>query len=99
MNTVTQNEPAVSIGVIVSAILAAVYAILKASDVGVTDEMTSGINSLVLALCAIPAVSGFVTRFFVFSPNTTERLTDESYLAGLPPTTPKPPVPTPPANE
>ena len=33
------------------------------------------INALVTALCAIPAVSGALTRFFVYSPATVGRLT------------------------
>ncbi len=90
-----QKEPAVSIGATITAILLAVYAILRASGVSVTDEMTNGINALVLSLCAIPAVSGVLTRFFVYSPNSVERIADKQYEAGVPPTTPQPDVPPP----
>lgn len=70
-----KSEPAVSIGTTISAVMLAVFAILKASGMGVTDEMTTGINALVTALCAVPAVSGALTRFFVYSPTTLARLT------------------------
>jgi hypothetical protein len=75
------REPAVSIGGSITAILYAAYAILKASGVEVTEDMTDGITALVLALCAVPAIGGLVTRFFVFSPATTEELVDEAYAA------------------
>ncbi len=79
MNTITtigKKEPAVGIGASITAILYAVYALLRASGVEVTDEMTVAVDALVLALCAIPAVSSFVTRFFVYSPATVELMTN-----------------------
>ena len=90
-----KQEPAVGIGGALSAILYAVFAILKASDIEVTQEMTDGITALILALCAIPAVGGFITRFFVYAPATVERIADTQYGAGLPPTDPQPEIPPP----
>ena len=65
-----KSEPALGIGGSISAVLYAVFVVLKAAGFGVTDEMTDGINALVLALCAVPAIGGWVTRFFVVSPQT-----------------------------
>lgn len=90
-----KHEPAVGIGGSITALLYAVFAILKAADIGVTDEMTDGITALVLALCAVPAVGGFITRFFVYAPATVEKIADQQYVAGVPPTEPQPPVPGP----
>ena len=90
-----KTEPAIGIGGAISAVLYAVFAILKAADIEVTEEMTDGITALILALCAIPAVGGFVTRFFVYAPATVERLADQQYAAGVPPTEPQPDIPPP----
>jgi hypothetical protein len=95
VNTITQREPAVSIGATVSTILLAVFAILKASGIAVTDEMTDGITALILALCSIPAVAGVLTRFFVYSPASVEKIATTQYQAGTPPTEPQPDVPPP----
>jgi len=90
-----QNEPAVGIGASLSAALYAIFLILKASGVDVTDDMTNGINALIVALCAIPAVGGFLTRFFVYSPNSVEKIANTQYNAGVPPTEPQPELPPP----
>lgn len=74
VNTIARKEPAVGIGASISVILYAVYGILQASGIEVTEDMARGVEALVLALCAIPAVSGLLTRHFVFSPDTTDRL-------------------------
>ena len=89
------KEPSIGIGASLSAVLFAVFAILKASGVNVTDDMTTGINALILSLCAIPAVSGVITRFFVYSPNSVETIAADQYNAGVPPTEPQPSVPPP----
>lgn len=91
-----KHEPAVGIGGSITAILYAVFAILKAADIGVTAEMTDGITALVLALCAVPAVGGFITRFFVYAPATVATIQNQAYVAGTPPTGPKPDLPEPP---
>jgi hypothetical protein len=90
-----QTQPAIAIGGALSAVLYAVFAILKAAGVEVTDEMTDGINALILALCAIPAVAGVITRFFVFAPASVVQEANKQYTAGLPPTDPQPETPDP----
>jgi hypothetical protein len=90
-----QTQPAITIGGSLSAILFAVFAILKAQGVEVTEEMTDGIEALIYALCAIPAVAGVITRFFVFAPATVVKEANRQYLAGVPPTEPQPEVPPP----
>ncbi len=90
-----KTEPSIGIGASLSAVLFAVFAILKASGVNVTDDMTNGINALIVALCAIPVVSGVITRFFVYSPNSVETIANTQYSAGLPPVEPQPDIPPP----
>lgn len=64
------KEPAGTIGGSISLVLAAAFAILKASGVQVTEDMTGAIEAFVWALCAVPFVSALLTRFFVVSPQT-----------------------------
>lgn len=89
------KEPAIGIGGSITAVLFAVFAVLKASGVPVTEDMSAGLNALTLALCAVPAISGFITRFFVYSPNSVESIANTQYNAGVPPTEPQPDVPPP----
>jgi hypothetical protein len=93
--TMPKHEPAAGIGGSITAILYALFMVLKAADVGVTDEMTDGITALVLALCAVPAIGGFITRFFVYAPATVEKIAERQYTAGTPPTEPQPEIPPP----
>ncbi len=95
INTIARKEPAVGIGASITAILYAVYAILRVSGVEVTDDMARSVETLVLALCAIPAVSGFLTRFFVFSPNSADRIANGHYVAGTPSLGVQPKLPNP----
>ncbi len=93
VNSVARKEPAVGIGASISAILYGVYAILRASGIEVTEDMVSGVNALMLALCAVPAVSGFLTRFFVSSPDTVGRIVHGEQPARTPPTNTRPETP------
>jgi len=95
LNALTNKEPAVSIGSTITAVLIAIVAVLRSAGVAVTDEMTDGITTLVYALCAVPAIAGFLTRFAVYSPNSVEKIADTQYQAGVPPTTSQPKVPPP----
>ncbi len=76
------TEPATTIGGSITAVLIALFAVLRAFGVGITDDMSEGLTALVLALCAIPAVSGFLTRFFVVSPETAVKATNQSAKTG-----------------
>lgn len=89
------REPAGTIGTSVTGILLGIFLVLKAAGVGVTADLEAGITALVLALCAVPAVSGWVTRFFVFSPASARRIQTDAYVAGRPPVEPKPELPPP----
>lgn len=75
---VTKTEPAVAIGTSISGILSGVFLALKAFDVPITDDMSSSLTSLVLALCAVPAISGWLTRFFVYSPASAQKIANEA---------------------
>ena len=82
--TPLSKEPAMSIGASITAVLIALFAVLRAFGVGVTDDMSSSITALVVALCAVPAVSGFLTRFFVVSPDTARQATETAAQTGVP---------------
>lgn len=76
------KEPAVSIGTSITGVLAALFIVLRASGIGVTQDMSDGLTALVLALCAIPAISGLLTRMFVWSPNSVQKEVDKAALTG-----------------
>ena len=85
------KEPALSIGASASAILVALFGVLRASGVGITDDLSDSVTALVLALCAVPAVSGWLTRFFVYSPASTQALVNDAATTGQAADTAPPP--------
>jgi len=79
------KEPAGTIGTTISGILAALFGILNASGATVTDEMSGSITALVLGLIAVPAIAGWLTRFFVWSPESVKTITKEAAATGTVP--------------
>ncbi len=67
-----KNEPAVIIGAIAAAILAAVQVLAGHNIVGqsVVDFLTSALNPN--GGWAIPLIVGLITRFFVYGPKTVQ---------------------------
>lgn len=90
-----QKEPLAVIGTIGS-LIGAFIVLMQSFGIPVTDEQMNAIQNFVSI--AMPIVLMLIGRQFVFSPNTTENLTDKAYEAGLPPIDPKPDVPAPPAD-
>ena len=80
-----KTEPAGAIGTTISGILLALFGILNASGANVTDEMSGSITALVMGLIAIPAISGWLTRFFVWSPQSAQTVGDKAAATGQPP--------------
>lgn len=80
-----QTEPAGTIGTTISGILLALFGILNASGANITDEMSGSITALVMGLIAIPAVAGWLTRFFVWAPENVQAVGDEAAATGQPP--------------
>lgn len=76
------HEPAGAIGTSVTGILLGIFLVLKAAGVGVTADLEAGITALVLALCAVPAISGWVTRFFVWSQNSVQEVAETAAQTG-----------------
>ena len=64
------KEPAGTIGTSVSAVLVAVFLVLRAAGVVIPEDMETSVTMLSLAVCAVPAVSGWLTRYFVVAPGT-----------------------------
>ncbi len=85
------SEPAGTIGSSISGILVALFLILRASGIVVPDDLESGITALIVGVLAVPAVSGWATRFFVYAPDTVSKLEAAAYVDGVegdrPPTT------------
>jgi hypothetical protein len=78
-------EP-VAWGVIVAAVLAA----LGSYGFGVTPEIKE-----LLVLVAPFVITAVIARFRVYAPDTVERIADQQYEAGTPPTEPQPEIPSP----
>lgn len=91
-----QTEPAQIIGWLTGA-ATAIIALLVAFGLDIDQTQQAAILGVVAVVA--PIIAGLVIRFKVFSPATTERLVDQAYSAGVPPTDPKPDVPSPPGNE
>ena len=89
------REPLAIIGTIGS-IIGAFIVLMQSFGIPITDAQSEAINNFVVI--AAPLIVTLIARQYVFSPNTTKNLTDEAYVAGLPPTEPKPDVPAPPAQ-
>jgi hypothetical protein len=90
-----QSEPSVIIGGITAFVTAAI-GLLVAFGLDIDQQQQTAILGMTAVLA--PVLASVAIRFRVFSPATTERLTDEAYAAGVPPVEPKPPLPEPPAD-
>lgn len=76
------KEPAVALGTAMTAFLAAIFALLRAFNIAATAEMEASVTALVVALLMFPAVSGFLIRFFVFSPQSAAEIAQGTYSGG-----------------
>lgn len=95
MTNAMGREPLAIVGTIGSLVTAFIV-LMQSFGIPLTDEQSTAITNFVAI--AAPIVVALIGRQFVFSPNTTEKLTDKAYQAGVPPTEPRPDVPTPPAT-
>lgn len=62
------KEPAGTIGTAITTILAGIWLVLKALGVDIADDLPTAIDFLVGGLLMVPAITGWLTRFFVVSP-------------------------------
>ncbi|MCC6382634.1 MAG: hypothetical protein IT304_08985 [Dehalococcoidia bacterium] len=76
------TEPAVALGGALTALITAIFLILRASGVGVTKDLEEGVVALITALLMFPLLTGFLIRFFVFSPETHEDEVVDAFYAG-----------------
>jgi Mn2+/Fe2+ NRAMP family transporter len=87
-----QKEPLLTVGAI-TAIVSALLVFLQSMGVNITDDQQEAIRNLVAVLA--PIVLALVARQFVYAPATVEKIADQQYTAGVPPTEPQPDVPPP----
>ena len=88
-----QKEPLAIVGTIGS-LIGAFLVMMQSFGIPITDAQSDAINNFVVI--AAPIIVALVGRQFVWSPNSVDNLTDRAYMAGLPPSDPKPEVPKPP---
>lgn len=83
------KEPLAIIGSIGAAI-GAFIVMMQSFGIPITDAQLDAVQNFFTI--AAPLVLMLIGRQYVFSPSTTEKLTDEAYQAGVPPVEPKPDV-------
>lgn len=89
-----KTEPAQIIGYITAA-ATAIIALLVAYGFNIDQQQQAAILGVVAVVA--PIVASLIIRFNVYAPATVERIANQQYIAGTPPTEPQPDVP-PPAN-
>lgn len=87
------KEPAGTIGSSISFILLGLWMILKASGVDVTEDMSGAVDLIIYGLISVPAIGGWLTRFFVYSPATAQKEVNKAAATGVAPDM-SPPPPT-----
>lgn len=87
-----QTEPAQIIAYITSAVSAGI-ALFVAFGPDLTEDQTAAILGAAAVLA--PIIAGLITRSRVYSPASVEKIADQQYVAGVPPTEAQPPVPPP----
>ena len=88
-----KREPLTIVGTIGS-LIGAFLVMMQSFGIPITDAQSDAINNFVVI--AAPIIVALVGRQFVWSPSSVDNLTDKAYMAGLPPSDPKPEVPKPP---
>lgn len=76
------KEPAGTIGSSISFVLMGLWMLLKANGVDVTEDVSGGVELMIWGLLSVPAISGWLTRFFVFSPATTQKEINDAAAKG-----------------
>lgn len=79
---VLAKEPAGTIGTAITTILAGVWLVLKALGVDIADDLPTAIDFLVGGLLMVPAITGWLTRFFVVSPASAVDAANKSAQTG-----------------
>jgi len=88
-----KKEPLTIIGSIGAAI-GAFIVLMQSFGIPITAEQLDAIQNFVMV--AGPLVLMLIGRQFVWSPASAEKIKNEAYEAGLPPTEPNPEMPAPP---
>lgn len=77
-----RTEPNITIGGTVSAILGGVFLILKGAGVLVPGDIEDGVNIVIMGLCAVPFVTTWLARFFVYAPETVQDVANTAARTG-----------------
>lgn len=75
------KEPASGIGITITALMGAVWLILKASGVDITEDMKDGVEALIGVLITIPAVTGLLIRFLVTPTGKANAKIEQAYVS------------------
>lgn len=86
------SQPVITITMITSAV-SAIFAAVTLAWPDVDPQWETAILAMIAAL--YPVVTAAWTWHRVYSPATIERVADQQYNAGKPPTEPQPPIPPP----
>lgn len=87
-----RTEPAAIIGGI-TAFVTALLGLLVAYGVDVSQQQQTAILGVTAVVA--PLLASLVIRYNVYAPASVERIADQQYAAGTPPTEPQPGVPPP----
>ena len=94
MSSPMAREPLAIVGTIGS-LIGAFLVMMQSFGIPITDAQSDAINNFVVI--AAPLVVALIGRQFVWSPESAEKIKNDAYAAGLPPTEPNPEMPTPPS--
>lgn len=89
-----QKEPALTVAV-VTGFVTALVALLTAFNIDISEDQRNAIVGMVGPTFLLIVGVGAIIRQFVFSPAGAQKLADDQYAAGLPPTEPQPDLPPP----
>ena len=89
-----EKEPAITVAT-VTAFVTAIIGLLVAFGLDISKEQQDAILGVIGPTFLVILAVGPIVRQFVYAPKTVERLANEQYDAGKPPTQPQPEVPPP----
>jgi hypothetical protein len=82
---VMAKEPALATGGTISVALWATLAILRSYDIVIPEDVGRNVDILLNLIAGIPAVTGFITRYFVFSPASAQQDNNVAAVTGIAP--------------
>jgi hypothetical protein len=78
-----KTEPALITGGSISLLLYAVFGIIKSNGILIDDATQGHIETIIYVVLAMPAVTGALVRFGVYSPASVDEISKRQYRKGL----------------